>query len=112
MIAERRTEARYVGPRASISTQALRKNLGVVKRLAPNSRVLAVIKANAYGHGLTQAARAFQDAQALGVARIQEGLALRKAGTVKPVLLLEGVFSRTELELAAREESVARRTQL
>ena len=84
MIVERRGDTQWAGPRAAVSMQALRNNLGVVKKLAPDSRVLAVIKANAYGHGLIQAAQALKDAHALGVARIQEGLTLRNAGTLNP----------------------------
>jgi alanine racemase len=90
-------------PRATIDTAALRHNLGVVRRLAPRSRVMAIIKANAYGHGLVQAAKALQDADAFGVARLEEGLALRAANIQTPIVLLEGVFSAAELALAARE---------
>jgi alanine racemase len=92
------------GPRASISTDALRHNLGVVKRTAPDSKVLAVIKANAYGHGMVQVALALKEADALGVARIQEALTLRQAKSINRILLLEGIFSKTELEVAARED--------
>jgi alanine racemase len=89
-------------PRATIDGAALRNNLGVVRRFAPDSRVIAAIKANAYGHGLVSAARALDDADAFGVARLEEGLALRQAGIDKPVVLLEGAFSTDELAAAAR----------
>ena len=89
------------GPRAVISADALRHNLGVVRKLAPRSRVLAIIKANAYGHGIVPTARALQDADAFGVARIEEGTALRQAGIGNPILLLEGVFTPQDLALAA-----------
>lgn len=89
------------GPRALIDAAALRHNLGVVRRYAPASRVMAVIKANAYGHGLVSAARALADADAFGVARIEEGLTLRDAGLKQTVVLLEGVFSNEDLALAA-----------
>ncbi|MFI4891548.1 MAG: alanine racemase [Steroidobacterales bacterium] len=86
---------------ATIDTDALRHNLAVVRRRAPASRVMAVIKANAYGHGLVTVARALDGADAFAVARVDEGLALRQAGITKPVVLLEGVFEREQLEAAA-----------
>jgi alanine racemase len=86
---------------ATIDTAALRHNLAVVRQRAPKSRVMAVIKANAYGHGLTAVARALEAADAFAVARVDEGLALREAGIKTPVVLLEGVFDREQLEAAA-----------
>lgn len=92
------------GPRALIDAQALRHNLAVVRERAPGARVMAVIKANAYGHGLVPAARALSGADAFGVARIEEGLALRDAGLKQTVVLLEGVFSNEDLVLAAARD--------
>jgi alanine racemase len=83
-----------------MEADALRHNLALVRSIATNSRVLAVIKANAYGHGLIDAARALSSADSLGVARIAEGLALRAAGVAQKILLLEGVFSADELQQA------------
>ena len=80
---------------------ALRHNLQVIRRLAPKSRVMAVIKANAYGHGLVIAARALASADAFAVARVSEGLALREAGIQTPIVLLEGVFDHQQLDAAA-----------
>ncbi len=91
-----------VGPRATIDSQALRHNLDVVRRLAGTTAVMAVIKANAYGHGLVPAALALDAADALAVARLAEALTLREAGVRTPLVLLEGVFSSEELEAAAR----------
>jgi alanine racemase len=85
---------------ATIDTGALRHNLQVIRRLAPNSRVMAVIKANAYGHGLIAVAKALE-ADAFAVARISEALALRDAGIKAPIVLLEGVFNSEELAAAA-----------
>src|ERR1700691_2814138 len=87
---------------ASVDTGALRHNLQVVRRWAPKSRVMAVIKANAYGHGLVTVARALDSADAFAVARVDEGLVLREAGIKAPVLLLEGVLDREQLDAAAR----------
>ena len=88
-------------PTATLESDALRHNLAAVRQLAPRSRVLAVIKANAYGHGIVGVAQALTTADAFGVARIGEGLTLRAAGITKPVVLLEGVFSAAELQQAA-----------
>ena len=79
---------------ATVDTGALRHNLQIVRRWAPQSRVMAVIKANAYGHGLVAVARALEAADAFAVARVDEGLTLRAAGIQAPTVLLEGVFDR------------------
>jgi alanine racemase len=87
---------------ATIDTGALRHNLQVIRRLAPKSRVMAVIKANAYGHGLVAVAWALEAvADAFAVARIGEALALREAGIKTPIVLLEGVFDSEQLAAAA-----------
>jgi alanine racemase len=85
----------------TIDTGALRHNLAVIRRFAPKSRVMAVIKANAYGHGLVIAARALEAADAFAVARVSEGLALRDAGIKTPIVLLEGIFDSRQLAAAA-----------
>jgi alanine racemase len=86
---------------ATIDTSALRHNLQVVRHCAPRSRVMAVIKANAYGHGLLVVARALESADAFAVARVDEGLILRGAGIATPTVLLEGVFDGAQLAAAA-----------
>jgi alanine racemase len=91
-------------PRAQIDAAALRNNLAVVRRLAPGSRVLAAIKANAYGHGMLPTAHALAAADAFGVARLEEAVQLREAGIDKPLLLLEGVFSAEQLASAAHHQ--------
>lgn len=78
-------------PKATISISALQHNLKRVKACAPNAKVMAVIKANAYGHGALVVANALHDADAYAVARLQEAMALRQAGIDKPILLLAGV---------------------
>lgn len=90
--------------RAVIDTGALRSNLGVVRRCAPRARVMAVVKANAYGHGLVPTALALADADALAVARLEEGIALRAAGVRTPIVLLEGVFDAAQLLEAAHQD--------
>jgi alanine racemase len=89
--------------RAIVDTAALRHNLDRVRRTAPAARVMAVIKANAYGHGLVPAAKALAATDGFAVARLEEGLALRAAGLANRVLLLEGVFSPEQLAIAAQQ---------
>ncbi len=87
-------------PQARIDLSALRHNLALARRYAPDSKQLAVIKANAYGHGMLRVAQALEAADAFGVARISEALCLREAGIRKDILLLEGVNNQDELQLA------------
>jgi alanine racemase len=86
---------------ATIDLGALRHNLQAVRQLAPKSKVMAVIKANAYGHGLISVARALESADAFAVARVHEGLALRDAGIKKRIIVLEGFFDRAQLQASA-----------
>lgn len=90
--------------RAVIDLAALRANFALLRRAAPGARAMAVVKADAYGHGAARVAAALEDADGYAVARLGEALALRAAGVVDPILLLEGVFSADELAqaLAAR----------
>jgi alanine racemase len=87
---------------AVIDLAALRHNLGVAKARAGSARVVAVVKANGYGHGAARLLPALEAADMLGVACIEEALALREAGARHPILLLEGVFQADELPLCAR----------
>jgi alanine racemase len=89
--------------RAIVDTAALRHNLARVRELAPGTRIMAVVKANAYGHGLETIARALGDADGLAVARLDEGLALRTAGCRGRILLLAGVMEAAELAVAERD---------
>jgi alanine racemase len=92
------------GPiRAVISRSAWQRNLARLRDAAPHALMLAVIKANAYGHGAVEAARTLK-AEAYGVARLGEGLELRAAGIAAPIVLMEGVFSPDELSLALEHQ--------
>jgi len=84
---------------ATVSTAALRHNLTQIRQLAPTSKVMAMVKANAYGHGLATVAMALQDADALGVASIEEALLIRKLGVKTDIVLMEGIFREEELPL-------------
>ena len=88
--------------RAVIEPRALRHNLTTIRERARRARIMAVVKANAYGHGLVPTALALPEADAFAVARWEEGLALRAAGITAPIVLLEGVFSAEQLLEAAR----------
>jgi alanine racemase len=90
--------------RAIVDTAALLHNLGRVRELAPRSRVMAVVKANAYGHGSVPAAVALAGADGFAVARLEEGIALRAAGLRHRILLLEGVFGTEQLRQAAHHD--------
>jgi alanine racemase len=85
---------------AYISLQALRHNLQRARDSAPHSRVMAVVKANGYGHGLVRVARTLIDADAFGVANLDEAAVLRDAGIIKPVVVLQGVVKSAELQEA------------
>jgi len=88
--------------RASFRLSALRHNLDVVRRHAPKSRVWAVVKANAYGHGLLRAAKGLNAADGYALLDLNEAVRLREAGITKPILLLEGIFQPADLEPADR----------
>ena len=85
--------------RATVSAAALAHNLTVAKRRAAGAKVWAVVKANAYGHGIERAARALAAADGFAVLDFQEALRLRAAGVAQPILMLEGFFNAADLEL-------------
>jgi len=94
---------------AIIHLNAFAHNLSQVRVCAPKAKVLAMVKANAYGHGLIPVARALVAAgvDALGVAVTQEALQIREAGIIEPIWILEGFFDKEELEVIAREKLIA-----
>lgn len=85
------------GTIAYIDLGALSHNVSCVKALAPNSRILAMIKSNAYGHGLIQVAQYLSEVDAFGVACLDEALSLRTAGIVKPIVVMAGCFDNEEV---------------
>ncbi|KAF1068108.1 MAG: Alanine racemase, catabolic [Pseudomonas citronellolis] len=90
--------------RALIDLEALRHNYRLAREVSA-ARALAVIKADAYGHGAVRCAQALQDeADGFAVACIEEALELREAGIRAPILLLEGFFEASELELIERHD--------
>ena len=88
--------------RATISAGAFAHNLTVARRHAGEAKIWAVLKANAYGHGVERAARALAGADGVAVLDFQEALRLRVAGVAKPILMLEGFFKPADLELVAK----------
>ncbi len=85
--------------RADISLSALVHNYGVAKTTAPKSKAFAVVKANAYGHGLARVARALRHADAFATLELDSAIQLRKLGIDAPILMLEGFFGADELQI-------------
>lgn len=91
---------------ATIDLAAIQHNLRQVRRYAPGSKVMAAIKADAYGHGMVPVARALEAAQvdAFAVACMEEAIKLRQARIVTPIAVLEGIISSEEAALAVYEQ--------
>ena len=83
-----------------INTAAVKHNLTRINTLAPNARVLAMVKADGYGHNAVKMAQALSESDAFGVARIGEAIELREAGIDNQIVLMEGCFDVQEYELA------------
>jgi len=88
--------------RAQINLGAIRKNFQFIKALEPRARTMAVVKGNAYGHGLIRAAEVLSDADSLAVARLSEIKQLRDAGIDQPVVLMGGVVTPADLDEAVK----------
>ncbi len=84
--------------RIIIDLQAIRDNYQLLKSIAPDSKVIAVIKADAYGHGAVEVARALADADAFAVATSGEALLLREAGIEQKMLVMGGVVNAQEMQ--------------
>ena len=87
--------------RAEVSQSALQHNYALAKSTAPNSKVFAVVKANAYGHGLMHAAKALKHADGFATLELDSAIQLRKFGIESPILMLEGFFGDEEIPLFA-----------
>ena len=88
------------GARALIRLGALKHNLDVIRRAAPGAKIMAVIKANAYGHGMEAVAETLDDVDAFAVARLPEAVQLHEYGIDKPLVLLAGALTAAELQEA------------
>lgn len=88
------------GARAVVRLSALQHNLNLIREVAAGAKVTAVVKANAYGHGIVAVASALADVDGLAVARLPEALVLRNAGIDRPLVILSGVNSQEDLSTA------------
>ena len=84
----------------TINQQALKNNLNHVKKLAPNAKIISMVKANAYGHDIKNCLPALSDTDGFGVACLDEALQIRHLGYKQPITLIEGVFSEDEMAVA------------
>jgi alanine racemase len=89
---------------ATIHTDALRHNLTRLRVAAPDARVWAIVKANAYGHGIERAFEGLRGADGFALLDLDEAARVRALGWRGPILLLEGVFEQRDLELCSRLE--------
>ncbi len=87
---------------ATIHTAALQQNLARARAAAPDARVWAVVKANAYGHGIERAFEGLRGADGFALLDLGEAERVRQLGWRGPILLLEGVFEPRDLELCSR----------
>ena len=87
---------------ANINSAALKHNLSRVRQLAPDARIMAIVKADAYGHGLLNSCRALKTADSIGLLEVEDAVKLRNAGFTQPICLLEGFFEANEIPLIAR----------
>ncbi|PWK47259.1 alanine racemase [Pleionea mediterranea] len=88
--------------RAIIHLDAITHNLAMIRQMAPNSQIMAVVKADAYSHGIVQVAEHLSQADCFAVACIEEAIQLREGGISQPIVLLEGYFEAEELALIDR----------
>jgi alanine racemase len=79
-------------------------NLAQIARITPNSAILAMVKANAYGHGSIRITQALTKAAAFGVASLAEAIVLREQGIIQPIVLMQGVYNLVELQLAVAQQ--------
>ena len=89
---------------ATIHTEALRRNLARARLAAPDAKVWAIVKANAYGHGIERVFEGLRGADGFALLDLEEASRVRALGWRGPILLLEGVFELRDLELCSRLE--------
>jgi alanine racemase len=87
---------------ATIHTRALESNLARVRAATPDAKIWAVVKANAYGHGIERVFEGLRAADGFALLDLEEAQRMRKLGWRGPILLLEGVFELRDLELCSR----------
>ena len=84
---------------ATIHIDSMQQNLALARSCAPGAKVWAVVKANAYGHGLERGMRGFADADGLALIETENALRLRELGWTKPIMLLEGIFDASDVAM-------------
>ncbi|HZV64674.1 MAG TPA: alanine racemase [Telluria sp.] len=89
---------------ATIHLDSMQHNLGRARACAPGAKLWAVVKANAYGHGLERGMRGFAGADGLALIETENAVRLRAAGWTKPILLLEGIFDAADVSLLAEHQ--------
>lgn len=89
---------------ATIDLAALRNNFAVVRAQCPHSKILALVKADAYGHGMLPIAQALPDADGFAVARLEEALQLRADGIMQRVVLLGTLLDADDIRLCSAEK--------
>ncbi len=87
---------------ANIDSAALQHNLSRVRELAPDARIMAIVKADAYGHGLLSSTRALKTADSIGLLEVEDAIKLRNEGFTQAICLLEGFSEANEIPLIAR----------
>ena len=88
----------------SIDLKGLVKNYDYIKGVCKGARVMAVVKSQAYGHGLTTVAKALSGADGFAVAQVGEAVALRRAGIEQKILVLQGCHTQSEMDRACEYE--------
>ncbi|TXF97113.1 alanine racemase [Massilia arenae] len=91
---------------ATIHLDSMQHNLAQARTCAPLAKIWAVVKADAYGHGLERALRGFASADGLALVELESAIRLRQLGWIKPILLLEGFFEAADVPLLA-EHNIA-----
>lgn len=91
---------------ATIHLDSMQHNLAQARSCAPQARIWAVVKADAYGHGLERAMRGFASADGLALVELESAIRLRELGWTKPILLLEGFFEAADVPMLA-EHNIA-----
>ncbi|MFT7684676.1 MAG: alanine racemase [Candidatus Azotimanducaceae bacterium] len=86
-------------PSVQIHLNNISENFDLAQKLAPNAKVMAVVKADAYGHGALEVCRKLKRANGFAVARVSEGVALRSEGINNEIYVLEGFLNQEELHL-------------
>lgn len=89
---------------ATIHLDSMQHNLAQARSCAPLSKIWAVVKADAYGHGLERALRGFATADGLALVELDNAIRLRELGWTKPILLLEGFFEAADVPMLAEHD--------